>query len=131
MAAKTDKRRTKIENYFVTQTLNFIVCGIFFDVQKIFNISPTTTKILNWIYDIFILALLSHIFILYIYTLKVKLGYDEISFNEITDAVSQINIYGFASFMHYYCRIRSKRHVQLLNYVNQQFRFRSAKGNIQ
>lgn len=122
------KKRTKIENYFRVQTVNFVVVGIWFNVGKIFKISPRTTRILNWIYDIFILTLLSHILILYIITLKTKLGYDEISFNEITDTISQINVYGFACFMHYYCRIRSKRHIELLNYVNQNFRFRSARG---
>lgn len=122
------KRRTKIENYFGVQTVNYVFVGIWFNVEKILHISSTTTRILNWIYDIFILTLLSHILILYVVTLKVKLGYDEISFNEITDAISQINVYGFACFMHYYCRIRSKRHIELLNYVNQHFRFRSAKG---
>lgn len=122
------KRLTKIENYFNVQTVNLAFVGIWFNVGKILNISPRLTGILNWIYDIFILTLMSHILILYIITLKTKLGYDEISFNEITDAVSQINIYGFATFMHYYCRIRSKRHIELLNYVNQHFRFRSNKG---
>lgn len=125
MAAKI---LTKIENYFGVQTVNFIAVGIWFNVEKIFNISTRTTRILNWIYDIFVLALLSHILILYIVTLKMKLGYDETSFNEITDAISQINVYGFATFMHYYCRIRSKRHIELLNYVNRHFQFRSAKG---
>lgn len=122
------KRRTKIENYFGVQTVNYFAVGIWFNVEKIFNISSRTARILNWIYDIFILTLLSHILILYIVTLKTKLGHDEISFNEITDAISQINVYGFACFMHYYCRIRSRRHIELLNYVNQNFRFRSAKG---
>lgn len=122
------KRPTKIENYFSVQTVNLAFVGIWFNIEKILNISPRAVRILNWIYDIFILTLLSHILILYFITLKTKLGYDEISFNEITDAVSQINVYGFSTFMHYYCRIRSKRHIELLNYVNQHFRFRSNKG---
>ncbi|XP_037048851.1 putative odorant receptor 85e [Bradysia coprophila] len=122
------KRLSKIENYFSVQTVNLVFVGIWFNVEKILNISPRITRILNWIYDIFILTLLSHILILYFITLKAKLGYDEISFNEITDAVSQINVYGFTTFMHYYCRIRSKRHIELLNYVNRHFRFRSNKG---
>lgn len=122
------KKRTKIENYFRVQTVNFIAVGIWFNVEKIFNISPRIIRVLNWIFDIFTLSLLSTICISYIITLKTKLGYDEISFKEITDAISQINVYGFSSFMHYYCRIRSKRHIELLNYINQHFRFRSAKG---
>ncbi len=124
----TAKIRTKIENYFRVQTVNYFFVGIWFNVEKIFHISSRTARILNWIYDIFILALLSHILILYFVTLKVKLGLDEIPFIEITDAVSQINVYGFACFMHYYCRIRSKRHIELLDYINKHFRFRSAKG---
>lgn len=124
------KRQTKIENNFRVQTVNYFAVGIWFNVEKIFNISSRTARILNWIYDFFILALLSHIVILYIVTLKVKLGYEETSFNEITDAISQINCYGFSTFMHYYCRIRSKRHIELLNYINENFEFRSAKGKL-
>lgn len=126
-AAKTPL--TKIENFFGVQTVNFFVVGIWFNVEKICNLSPRTARVLNWIYDIFVLALLTHIFVLYIYTLMTKLDYDEVPFNEITDAITQINVYGFSGFMHYYCRIRSKRHIELLNYVNRNFRFRSAKGN--
>lgn len=125
------KGLTKIENYFHVQTLNFFVVGIWFNVEKIFKVSPTIIRILNWIYDIFILALLSHLFILYIVTLITKLDDEATTFIEITDAVSQINIYGFACFMHFYSRIRCRRHIELLTYVNQNFRFRSSRGKWQ
>lgn len=124
---KTYKSNEKID-FFRVQKKLFTYIGAFDGQSATTNkhLSKSSIKCLQLFYNAVVLVLTIHMAILF--TISAYFDILNGTFAEISYSVSQSVIYQFSSFVIFYFQYRSAACYHMVNYINDNFKYRSAKG---
>lgn len=114
------------QNYLYVQSYWMKVIGVWPKSMNIPWLPKALYRPFALFYKLLINCSLMHMTLLFYKEFTSSLGVG--TFDEITDALTQSIIYSFASFSYLYFQIREDTYYRVTNYVNNNFKFRSAKG---
>lgn len=121
-----NSRKLRIDDYFSAQMSLIVMIGVWRE-DFIFKYFPKIlTRILNVIVKRAIYLITLHIAILFSITLYFDI--QKGVFADITYSLSQTVIFHFNAFVILYFQLRENTIFNIVDFVNANFRFRSAKG---
>lgn len=124
--SKVEPIITRIDNHFTTQMSWIILSGVW---RKDFNIKyvpKVLIQIISWTIKRLMFLILLHVAIMFSITLYFDI--QEGVFVDITYSLSQSVIFHFIAYMILYFQLREETIFNIVDFVNTNFRYRSAKG---
>lgn len=126
-SSKVDPKTTLIDNHFSVQMTWIILSGVWRENFNFKYVPKLFTRIINWTVKRLMFLIVFHIAILFSITLYLDI--QKGVFAEITYSLSQAVIFHFISFIVLYFQLRENTIFKIVDFVNSNFRYRSAKGD--
>lgn len=124
--AAASTRKTRIDDHFSAQMSLIVMIGVWREDFILKTFPYQLTRILNVLAKRLIYLITLHIAILFSITLYFDI--QKGVFADITYSLSQTVIFHFNAFVILYFQLRENTIFNIVDFVNENFRFRSAKG---
>lgn len=124
--SSTEQKKYRIDDHFSAQMIWFPVMGVWRKNFTIKYVPEVLTRAVNWTLKRLIFLCMVHLAILFSLT-----AYINIQNNDLANtmyALSQAIIFIFISFTILYFQLREETVFKIIDYINGNFRYRSARG---
>lgn len=123
---KKGKKKSRIENHFRVQMTWIILSGVWREAFTFKYMPKLMARVINWTVKRFMYFILLHIAILF--SISLYFDIQKGVFVDITYSLSQAVIFHFVAFIMLYFQLRENTIFKIVDFVNANFRYRSAKG---
>lgn len=124
--SKLGLNKTRIDNHFTAQMAWIKLSGVWREELNIKYVPKLVTRTINWSIKRLLFLNILHVAIMFSITLYFDI--QKGVFADITYSLSQAVIFHFIAFIILYFQLRENTVFKIVDFVNANFRYRSAKG---